>query len=245
MPYLHVTLTSASDLAASDFSLAGGKSDPYVILKLGGTKHRSPCLKNTLNPTWNPPERYVFEVADVASAILDVEVYDMDTLNPDDLLGKLVVPVAKFADEMDVPTLENYSLSVPREFEGQKRNSTLQLEMCLKQVDDLEKRLFVWENESWSMGSGWKPTSNKERRQWSSHDEASTSDQFSDVAPPAPAGMTGSGWEFCSSRGDAHGWSYAKTFAGPWTPTKPAFSFVRRRLWENTYHREDASGAAF
>ncbi|GMF11776.1 unnamed protein product [Phytophthora lilii] len=245
MPFLHVTLRSAADLPSSDFSLAGGKSDPYVIFKLDGVKHRSPCLKNTLNPVWDPPERYVFPVPDAASAVLNVEVYDMDTLNPDDLLGTLVVPVAKFADEMDVSTLENYPLSVASEFKGQKRNSTLQLEMCLKPVDDQEKRFFVWENESWSMGNGWKPTNTKERRQWSSYDDSMTSATFSEVAPRAPANMTGSGWQYCSSRGNAQGWSYAKTFAGPWTPNKPAFSFVRRRMWENTFKRDSDSGAAF
>jgi hypothetical protein len=246
MPFLHVTLRGATDLPSSDFSLAGGKSDPYVIFKLGGTKHRSPCLKNTLNPVWDPPEHYVFPVADAASAVLNLEVYDMDTLNPDDLLATLVVPVAKFADEMDVSTLENYSLSVASEFDGQKLNSTLLLEVCLKQVDDQERRVYVWENESWSMGSGWKPSNTKERRQWSSYDEKATSATFSEVAPRAPANMTGSGWESSTARGDSQGWSYAKTFAGPWTPNKPAFSFVRRRLWENTFKRDSgSSGAAY
>ncbi|KAG6619404.1 putative C2 domain-containing protein [Phytophthora cinnamomi] len=143
MPFLHVTLRSAADLPSSDFSLVGGKSDPYVVFKLNGAKHRSACLKNTLNPVWDPPERFVFEVPDAASAVLNVEVFDHDSLNPDDLLGTLVVPVAKFADEMDVATLENYPLSVASEFDGQKRSSTLQLELCLKRVDDQEKRAFV------------------------------------------------------------------------------------------------------
>ncbi|KAF1775875.1 WD40 repeat, conserved site [Phytophthora cactorum] len=105
----------------------------------------------------------------------------MDTLNPDDLLGTLVVPVAKFADEMEVSTLENYPLSVASEFSSQKRNSTLLLEMCLKKVDDQERRVFVWENESWSMGNGWKPTNNSERRQWSSYDDSATSATFSET----------------------------------------------------------------
>ncbi|KAF4325493.1 hypothetical protein BBO99_00000302 [Phytophthora kernoviae] len=178
MPFLHVTLHSAADLPSSDFSIVGGKSDPYVIFKLGSTKHRSPCIKNNLNPVWSPPEEYVFEVPDAASAVLNVEVYDLDTLNPDDLLATLVVPVAKFADEMDVSTLENYPLSVDSEFSSQKRHSTLHLEVCLKQMDDQEKRLFVWENESWSMGSGWKPTNTKERHQWSSYDDSATSKTF-------------------------------------------------------------------
>lgn len=240
-----MTLHSAADLPNADFSLAGGKSDPYVVLKLGGVKHRSPCIKNSLDPVWSPPEHYVFEVADPASAVLNVELYDLDTLNPDDLLASLVLPVAKFADELDVSTLENYPLSLAPEFAGRKNRSTLQLEICLKSIDDQEKRLFVWENESWSMGSGWKPTNTKERQHWSTYDESATSKQFSEVAPRGPANMTGTGWEYCSSRGDGQGWLYSRTFTGPWTPTKPSFCFARRRLWENTFRREDNKGAAY
>ncbi|CAH0487814.1 unnamed protein product [Peronospora farinosa] len=236
MPFLHVILRSATDLPSSDSCFVGGKSDPYVIFKLNGTTHRSLCIKNELNPVWDPPEHYVFPVTDASSSVLTVEVFDMDTMNADDLLGILKVPVAKFADEMEVSTLENYPLSLESEFAGQKRNSTLLLEICLKQVDD--QRVYMWENESWSIGSGWKPTNSSDRRQWSSYDDSATSSMFIEVAPRAPANMTDAGWQYCSTRGDEQGWSYAKTFGGPWTPKKPVFSFVRRRLWENTFERE-------
>ncbi|KAI9986540.1 hypothetical protein PInf_025490 [Phytophthora infestans] len=222
MPFLHVTLRGATDLPSSDFSLVGGKSDPYVIFKLNGTKHRSPCLKNTLNPVWDPPEHYVFPVPDAASAVLNVEVYDMDTLNPDDLLGTLVVPVAKFADEMEVSTLENYPLSLASEFSSQKRNSTLLLEYV--------SRKWTTKNAAFHQQLG-ATTMVVVRRLGHVR-------YFSEVAPRAPVNMTGAGWQYCSNRGDSQGWSYAKTFAGPWTPNKPAFSFVRRRLWENTFKRE-------
>ncbi|CEG43687.1 Ca2-dependent lipid-binding protein CLB1/vesicle protein vp115/Granuphilin A, contains C2 domain [Plasmopara halstedii] len=235
MPYLHVTLRSASDLPSGDFSFVGGKSDPYVTFSVNDTKYRSPCLKNTLDPVWDPPEHYVFPVADALSAVLSVKVYDMDTLNPDDLLGTLVVPVAKFADEMDVSTLEHYPLSLASEFTSQKRDSMLLLEICLKRLDDQERHLYVWENESWCINSGWKSTNDSERQQWSSYDDSATSAAFSEVAPRAPANMEGSGWQYCLNRGDVEGWLYAKTFAGPWTPNKLTFSLVRRRLWENTF----------
>ncbi|CAI5740288.1 unnamed protein product [Peronospora destructor] len=97
----------------------------------------------------------------------------MDTINPDDLLGIINVAVAKFADEMEVSTLKNYPLSLESEFAGQKRNSTLLLEICLKQVDD--QRVYMWEHESRSIGSGWKPTNSSEQRQWSLYDESATS----------------------------------------------------------------------
>ncbi|CAI5730592.1 unnamed protein product [Peronospora destructor] len=182
------------------------------------------------------PEHYVFPITDASNSVLTVEVFDMDTINPDDLLGIINVAVAKFADEMEVSTLENYPLSLESEFAGQKRNSTLLLEICLKQVDD--QRVYMWENESWSIGSEWKPTNSSERRQLSSYDDSATSAMFVEVEPRAPANMTDTSWQYCSNRGDEQGWRTAKTFAGPWTPTKPAFSFVRRRLWENRFKRE-------
>ncbi|KAE9095058.1 hypothetical protein PF005_g9674 [Phytophthora fragariae] len=111
-------LDSAADLPLSDFSVAGSKSNPYVSLKLNGTKPHRPSLNNILNPVRDPPEHYIFPVRDppehyifpvrdAASATLYV-VYEKDTLNPDDLVCVLEspVPTCKFADEMDMSTLE-------------------------------------------------------------------------------------------------------------------------------------------
>lgn len=235
MPFLSVKITRAADLAASDFSFAGGKSDPYVILDLGRQSHRTRCIKNELNPVWDPPERCVFEVDDPQRAVLKARVYDLDAFNPDDLLGELVIPVAKF--DMDVPMLENYALSVPAEFNSQKVSSTLQLEICLTRFDDDEKVFYVWEHESWTPGRGWNPTSNADRKQFSSYDEKTTSATFNEVAPRIPQHMEASGWEYTSKQGDANGWQYARTFAGPWSASKPPLSLVRRRLWENTARR--------
>ncbi|KAE9036307.1 hypothetical protein PR001_g8892 [Phytophthora rubi] len=97
----------AADLPLSDFSVAGSKSNPYVSLKLNGTKPHRPSLNNILNPVRDPPEHYIFPVRDAASATLYV-VYEKDTLNPDDLVCVLEspVPTCKFADEMDMSTLE-------------------------------------------------------------------------------------------------------------------------------------------
>ncbi|KAI9912278.1 hypothetical protein PsorP6_009107 [Peronosclerospora sorghi] len=237
MACLHVTLHSATDLPSSDYSIVGGKSDPYVTFKLDGVEHRSSCAKNTLNPVWDPPEHFIFPVSDIVRSVLCVKVYDRDMLNPDDLLGSVVIPAAKFADEMDVSTLENYALSLESEFSNQERNSTLLLEIFLKR-EDQEKTEYVWENESWSMGNGWLPSNSSERRQWSSYDNSITSTTFSDVAPSVPSNMTDSGWQFALNHGGEEGWSYANSFAGPWTPTKTALSVVRRRLWENTFTRK-------
>ncbi len=43
-------LVSGKDLIAAD---SNGKSDPYVHLKIGKTKHTSKIIKKTLNPEWD------------------------------------------------------------------------------------------------------------------------------------------------------------------------------------------------
>ncbi|KAL3656755.1 hypothetical protein V7S43_018314 [Phytophthora oleae] len=134
MPYLHVTLFSAADLPASHSILVGGKSDPYAIIKVGNTKFRSLCLKNNLNPQWNPPEQFVFPIEDVASAVLSVKVFDMGFIKRDDLFGELVLPVAKFADTIDLWQHEKHHLTVPKAFGKQHCQASVELEICLKHV---------------------------------------------------------------------------------------------------------------
>ncbi|KAE9043985.1 hypothetical protein PR001_g3268 [Phytophthora rubi] len=82
----HLILRSAADLPFSDFSVACCKSDPYVSLKCNSAKPRRPCLKNTFNTVRDPPEHYISPVRDATSATLSVEVYELDALNPDDLV---------------------------------------------------------------------------------------------------------------------------------------------------------------
>ncbi|CAI5717272.1 unnamed protein product [Peronospora destructor] len=95
MPFLHVTLRSATTSRPATLTLS--------------------VARVTL---WDPPEHYVFPISDASNSVLTVEVFDMDTMNPDDLLGILKVAVAKFADEMEVSTLENYPLSLESESIG-------------------------------------------------------------------------------------------------------------------------------
>lgn len=233
MPVLFVSLRRATDLAASDFSFRGAKSDPYVMFSVGRQERKSPCIKSNLNPVWNPPERYCFDVDDVSRAILGIKVFDYDALNRDDLLGALVLPLARFAPLAGQSFIEVFPLDVPSEFAKQNRRSTIELELCLKAQDDGAKTLSLWENETWSVGKGWVACDTSDRQQWSSEDDARSSAHFSEIAPPVPPHLESGGWEYCVQRGDAHGWVYASTFSGPWTAASSRLSFVRRRLWEN------------
>lgn len=233
MPVLFVSVRRATDLAASDFSFRGAKSDPYVTVTVGGQEHKTDCIKNELNPVWRPPEQYRFDVDDLNHAILGVKVFDYDALNRDDLLGALVVPLSRFAHLTNQSFIEVFSLDVPAEFAKQDRRSTIELELCLKTADDGAQTLSLWENETWSIGKGWLACDASDRQQWSSEDDTRSSAHFNTVAPAVPPHLEGGGWEYSAQRGDAHGWVYAPSFSGPWTATKGRMSFVRRRLWEN------------
>lgn len=176
------------------------------------------------------------------TAVLTIKIFDMDFLRSDDLLGTIVLPVAMFEDRMGVRTLENYPISVSNAYSKQNRQSTLKLEICLKATsdDEVEQHLHVWENQSKSFRSGWKPSTATARLQWSSFDNSITSNQFKDVVPAAPAGMTGSGWQFSITRGDDEGWLYAMSFSGSWSSSCSTLSRVRRRLWDNVYRLKNS-----
>jgi Ca2+-dependent lipid-binding protein len=47
-----VKIVSAEDLVVAD-ALFGGKSDPYVVVKLGNEKFKTKVKKNTLNPEFD------------------------------------------------------------------------------------------------------------------------------------------------------------------------------------------------
>ena len=61
---LQVTLVCAGDLAASDFGFLGlgGKSDPYVVFKVGRLSQKSSVVQNSIHPRWEPAETFQFQV---------------------------------------------------------------------------------------------------------------------------------------------------------------------------------------
>lgn len=131
MHSVHVTLVKAVDLPSADFN---GKSDPYVIFKLGTTTHKSSMIPANLNPEWDPEETYAFITEDPKSAVLDVEVFDHDRISKDDKIGACSVPLAPFLDKPESEVLM-YELEIPANFAKQKRKSAIMLEIKLEQED--------------------------------------------------------------------------------------------------------------
>ena len=78
---LVVQLSAGHSLQVMD---SNGKSDPYVKFTIPGAHTAAPQFSSvcpaTINPRWEPAERFEFLVGNSALAVLDVEVLDQDNL---------------------------------------------------------------------------------------------------------------------------------------------------------------------
>ncbi len=90
---LLVHLHSASNLNAKDFM---GKSDPYAVLSVGPSAHRSKTLPQTLDPVWD--ERFFLFVRDASKERLLVKVNDDDFVGEDDPLGSTMLGLGDVVD---------------------------------------------------------------------------------------------------------------------------------------------------
>ncbi len=71
---LNIVVIAAQGLRAAD---VGGKSDPYVLIKLGQEEFRSRTVRKSINPAWN--QRIKLYVYKHSPQHLDVSVWDEDT----------------------------------------------------------------------------------------------------------------------------------------------------------------------
>jgi len=96
---VRVNVISARDLRAADFSLTGGKSDPYCVVNFKDKQEdgfQTAPIKKTLNPVWNTE----FEFSDYESCdVLEFTVLDHDLIGKPDLLGKAFLAAGDFDRE--------------------------------------------------------------------------------------------------------------------------------------------------
>ncbi|XP_048839629.1 extended synaptotagmin-1 isoform X2 [Brienomyrus brachyistius] len=99
---VRVFVLEAQDLVSKDnYGIISGKSDPYVILRVGPQVFTSHHVENNLNPQWR--EMYEVIVHEVPGQELEVEVFDKDP-DQDDFMGRFkidlgLVKKAQLVDE--------------------------------------------------------------------------------------------------------------------------------------------------
>jgi len=91
---LTVRVVEARDLMPMDLN---GKSDPYVVLKLGSMQtQRTNYVNSELNPVWN--EVFTFDV-DTGKELLELSVFDKDDFGSDDFLGAFALKLDGYRDQ--------------------------------------------------------------------------------------------------------------------------------------------------
>ena len=94
------------DLPPSDVN---GLADPYCTISIGSDTRKTSTILKSLNPSWSDPA-FAFRVAlpslasrgglgvsDLLYYVL-IDVWDYDRLNQDDLLGRVMIPIASLRD---------------------------------------------------------------------------------------------------------------------------------------------------
>ncbi|KAH7488202.1 hypothetical protein PRIC1_007678 [Phytophthora ramorum] len=239
MHTLQVTLVRAGDLAASDFGFMGmgGKSDPYVVFKVGRLSQKSSVVPSSLNPRWEPAETFQFQVDRPKEKCLEVHVMDYDRFMKDDCIGNANLALAPFLEKKQSEVV-SYELEVPPDYDKQKRKSVLFLEIKVTPNEQVDQVLELWENQRYHIVKKWTTdthiSGSNERKRWSSVTDANTSaDAFEEVAPKVPSHLNAEGWTLDVSQGDDNGWIYAPSFSGPWQKDPFTLAMVRRRKWIN------------
>ncbi|KAK6970183.1 extended synaptotagmin-2-like isoform X2 [Biomphalaria glabrata] len=100
---IRVKILEAKDLKKADIGFTGkGKSDPYVVIRVGAKEVKTKVISNTVTPVWNQTFEMIVDAAD--GQLLYLDVFDEDPGSKDDDLGRVNMDLSKlrensFADE--------------------------------------------------------------------------------------------------------------------------------------------------
>jgi len=96
---LVITVVSCTDLPDADAAGVGfgNKSDPYVVVRVGGEEQKTRALGGTLNPEFKKDtSTFTFDVdGDVTARRIYFRVMDKDTFTADDLIGKASIKLSE------------------------------------------------------------------------------------------------------------------------------------------------------
>ncbi|KAH9127367.1 hypothetical protein AeMF1_002319 [Aphanomyces euteiches] len=238
---LRVKLNKATDLAAADYRIPGllqGKSDPYVVFRVGDQKFKSTCISSTLNPVWGH-EVFEFTLNEglMYTQALVVEVYDHDLYKADDLIGTTVVALAQFELEKGLQDIQ-WPLDIPDEFSSQDVHSMLHVTVEVLTETEKEARVVeaMVEFQSWSVLRGW----NRLSMDYTSK-------------PTIPSGFESPmGWVVTlhpfsgpevDEDLDMDGWFYSHSMNGPWYKSgkNHITAVYRKREWTRSFTKMRAA----
>ena len=117
-PFLNLSIESASDLPAADMD---GKSDPYVIVRMGKASSQTPVIPKNLNPTFH--HRAVLPLCPEGTP-MRISCWDYDFMQSDDLLGTATLDVSEICKESN----QEYTVNVPLK----RENGEMKCELVLK-----------------------------------------------------------------------------------------------------------------
>jgi stress response protein SCP2 len=94
--HFHLVVCSGRDLIARDVNLFSKRSsDPYVVVKAGGTRKvgKTKVMPKNLNPVWN--QEFAFDISPKDKPMVVLELYDYDK-GPrfDDAMGVVTLPLS-------------------------------------------------------------------------------------------------------------------------------------------------------
>jgi len=117
---LTIKLLQGRGLEPKDFN---GKSDPYLSIWCGATKHKTKVVPKSLDPVWN--ETLVLSYSASVKKTLEIECWDQDKLSADEFMGELHIQI----DSIPVGEVVNqwYAL-VPSKKNKGKVSGEIQLE---------------------------------------------------------------------------------------------------------------------
>jgi len=87
---LHIIVLSASGLMNKDTGMFGDLSDPFVVVKVGKQEHKTPVIKDSLNPVWDKGNQFTFKVGQNGGT-LEFEVFNSNKLFAHNSLGSAKV----------------------------------------------------------------------------------------------------------------------------------------------------------
>ncbi|KAA6323229.1 MAG: hypothetical protein EZS28_054337, partial [Streblomastix strix] len=85
-----ITVIGVKDVTGVD---SNGKSDPFIVLKIGEKKNQTKKVKNTLNAEYNETFEFEYDSTRTEDRSIHFELWDYDTFSDNDQIGKLDVPV--------------------------------------------------------------------------------------------------------------------------------------------------------